>query len=346
MSTKTLRQRASDASNEFNFQKFISQNAIWGVLIIMILAVNFLVYLRLGRWAFLQMSNIQTLFQSESIRGILTFGVMFAILSKGIDLSTGSVAGMVAVIVASLVQPSDLATRLFPGEPQLPAGVAILVGIGIGALVGAIIGATVAYTKIHPFIATLGAQLICRAIAKMYSNKPVSNLSPSFRAIAQYKVFGAIPMIIIIFIIMFLLSAFLLTQTRFGKNVFAIGGNDQAARVAGINVEKNLVLVYICCSACAALGGVLLAARTGSADPSTYGLNYELDAIAAATVGGTSQTGGICRASGVLAGILIMGVINNGLVLLGVNDNMTNVIKGLIIVGAVILDMRKNAKKK
>lgn len=329
----------------FDYKRFISQNAIWCVLVVMIIVMNFLVYIRLGRWAFLQPANIQTLLESESIRGILTFGVMFAILSKGIDLSTGSVAGMVAVIVASLVQPADLATRLIPGGVQLPAGVALLLGVAIGAGVGAIIGSIVAYTKIHPFIATLGAQLICRAVAKMYSSKPVSNLSDSFRAIAKYKLFGVIPMIIVIFVLMFALSAFLLTQTRFGKNVYAIGGNDQAARVAGINVEKNLVLVYMWCSACAALGGVLLAARTGSADPSTYGLNYELDAIAAATVGGTSQTGGICRATGALAGILIMGVINNGLVLLGVDDNMTNVIKGLIIVGAVILDMRKNAKK-
>lgn len=339
MSEKKLR------SSGFDVKRFLSQNAIWCVLIGMIVVMNFLVYFRLGRWAFLQPANIQTLLESESIRGILTFGVMFAILSKGIDLSTGSVAGMVAVIVASLVQPADLATRLFPGGVQLPAGVAILLGVAIGAAVGAIIGSIVAYTKIHPFIATLGAQLICRAVAKMYSSKPVSNLSDGFRAIAKFKVFGVIPMIIVIFVLMFAVSAFLLTQTRFGKNVYAIGGNDQAARVAGINVEKNLVLVYMWCSACAALGGVLLAARTGSADPSTYGLNYELDAIAAATVGGTSQTGGICRATGALAGILIMGVINNGLVLLGVDDNMTNVIKGLIIVGAVILDMRKNAKK-
>ncbi len=144
---------------------------------------------------------------------------------------------------------------------------------------------------------------------------------------------------------MFAIAAFLLTQTRFGKNIYAIGGNDQAARVAGINVEKNLVLVYVWCSVCAAIGGMLLAGRAGSADPANSGLNYELDAIAAATVGGTSHTGGICRASGVLAGILILGVINNGLVMLKVDDNMTNIVKGLIIVGSVVLDMRKNARK-
>ena len=329
-----------------NVQSFISKNAIWAVLIVMVLIMNFLIYMRLGRWAFLTPQNIQTLFESESIRGILTFGVMFAILSKGIDLSTGSVAGLVAVIVASLVQPVDMSTRLFPDGPQLPAPVAIIIGLLVGALIGAIMGSIIAYTKIHPFIATLGGQLICRALAKMYSNRPVSNLPDSFRNLAKFKIFGKLPMIIVVFAIMFAIAAFLLTQTRFGKNVYAIGGSDQAARVAGINVEINLVLVYVWCSTCAALGGILLAARTGSADSSTYGLNYELDAIAAATVGGTSQTGGICRPSGALAGILIMGVINNGLVLMGVDDNMTNVIKGLIIVGAVILDMRKNAKKK
>lgn len=152
-------------------------------------------------------------------------------------------------------------------------------------------------------------------------------------------------MIILVFILMYAISAFLLTQTRFGKNVYAIGGNDQAARVAGINVEKNLIKVYIWCSLCAAIGGILLAGRSGSADSANSGLNYELDAIAAATVGGTSHTGGICRVSGVLAGILILGVINNGLVMLKVDDNMTNIVKGLIIVGSVILDMRKNAKR-
>ena len=329
----------------FDGRRFISQNAIWAVLLVMVLIMNFLIFLRLGRWAFLTPMNIQTLLESESIRGILTFGVMFAILSKGIDLSTGSVAGLVAVIVASLVQPADMETRLIQGGPQLPAVVAIIIGLLVGALIGGIMGAIIAYTKIHPFIATLGGQLICRALAKMYSNRPVSNLPESFRAIAKTKLFGVLPMIIVVFALMFILATFILTQTRFGKNVYAIGGSDQAARVAGINVETNLVRVYIWCSTCAALGGILLAARTGSADSSTYGLNYELDAIAAATVGGTSQTGGICRPAGALAGILIMGVINNGLVLMGVDDNMTNVIKGLIIVGAVILDMRKNARK-
>ncbi len=270
---------------------------------------------------------------------------MFAILSKGIDLTIGASAALVACITASLVQPEGYANAILPGVGTLPAPLVILIGLALGAGIGAIYGAIIAYTKIPPFIATLGAQLICRAGAKMYTNRPVSNLSEQFRFLGAYRIGGVFPIIIVVFFVMFAISAFLLTQTRFGKNVYAIGGNDQAARVAGINVEKNLILVYIWCSLCAAIAGMLLAGRAGSADPANSGLNYELDAIAAATVGGTSHTGGICRVSGVLAGILILGVINNGLVMLKVDDNMTNIVKGVIIVGSVVLDMRKNAKR-
>lgn len=322
----------------FNTKKFVSQNSIWLVLIVLVAIMS------IAQPNFFSVNNLLTLLSGEAVKGIMAFGVMFAILSKGIDLTIGASAGMVACITAALVQPADYANARFLGLGELPAPVVFIIGIAVGALIGAIYGAIIAYTKIPPFIATLGAQLICRAGAKMFTNRPVSNLSESYRFLGSGKI-GGFPVIIIVFFLMFILSAFLLTQTRFGKNVFAIGGNDQAARVAGINVEKNLILVYVWCSVCAALAGILLAGRAGSADPANSGLNYELDAIAAATVGGTSHTGGICRASGVLAGILILGVINNGLVMLKVDDNMTNIVKGLIIVGSVVLDMRKNARK-
>lgn len=327
----------------FDIGKFAARNGIWGVLILLFI---FMTVMTGGRFA--TPGNMETLFTGEAIKGILAFGVMFAILSKGIDLSPGAVVALVSVVCASLAQNADATNRLLGAGNPLPAPVIALIGVLIGAVIGAVIGLIIAYTKIPPFIATLGAQLICRALSKMYSTQPVSKLTDDFRFFGRYKIEVGpvkIPVIVIIFLIMFAISAFLLTQTRFGKNVYAIGGNDQAARVAGINVEKNLILVYIWCSVCAAVGGILIAGRTGSADPSTYGLNYELDAIAAATVGGTSHTGGICRVSGVLAGILILGVINNGLVMMGVEDNMTNIIKGVIIVGSVVFDMRKNVKK-
>lgn len=321
----------------FDRKRFLSQNSIWLILIVLVIVMG------IAQPSFFSVSNLLTLLSGEAVKGIMAFGVMFAILSKGIDLTIGASAGLVACITAAFAQPADYANAV-EGIPTLPAPVIFIIGLALGAGIGAIYGAIIAYTKIPAFIATLGGQLICRAGAKIFTNRPVSNLDEAFRYPGNGKIAG-IPVIIIVFLIMFAIAAFLLTQTRFGKNIYAIGGNDQAARVAGINVEKNLVLVYVWCSVCAAIGGMLLAGRAGSADPANSGLNYELDAIAAATVGGTSHTGGICRASGVLAGILILGVINNGLVMLKVDDNMTNIVKGMIIIGSVVLDMRKNAKR-
>ena len=320
-------------------KKRLSDNMIWIVLIVLVILVSII------NPKFLTMANLRTLLTGESIKGIMAFGVAFAILTRGIDLSIGASAALIACVTGALVQPVDLATKALANfGVQVPAIAAILLGMVMGSAIGAIQGALIAYTKMPAFIATLGGQLICRAAAKIFTTRPVSNLSDGYRWLGSGKI-GPIPIIIVVFLIVFGIAAFILGQTRFGKSLYAIGGNDQAARVAGINVERNLVLTYVWCGACAALGGILLAGRAGSADPANSGLNYELDAIAAATVGGTSHTGGICRVTGVLCGILILGVINNGLVLIGVNDNFSNIIKGLIIVGAVAMDMRKNARK-
>lgn len=320
-------------------KKRLSDNMIWIVLIVLVILVSII------NPKFLTMANLRTLLTGESIKGIMAFGVAFAILTRGIDLSIGASAALIACVTGALVQPVDLATKALANfGVQVPAIAAILLGMVMGIAIGAIQGALIAYTKMPAFIATLGGQLICRAAAKIFTTRPVSNLSDGYRWLGSGKI-GPIPIIIVVFLIVFGIAAFILGQTRFGKSLYAIGGNDQAARVAGINVERNLVLTYVWCGACAALGGILLAGRAGSADPANSGLNYELDAIAAATVGGTSHTGGICRVTGVLCGILILGVINNGLVLIGVNDNFSNIIKGLIIVGAVAMDMRKNARK-
>lgn len=320
-----------------NVKKRLSDNMMWLVLIALIIVMS------IGNSNFFTIANFRTLLTSESVKGVMAFGVAFCILTKGIDLSIGASAGLIACVTGALVQPLDYASKILTGV-QLPAIVAILIALAMGCAIGAIQGAIIAYTKMPAFIATLGGQLICRAAAKVFTTRPVSNLSDGYRFLGNGQI-GPIPVIVVVFIIVCLLAAFILGQTRFGKSLYAIGGNDQAARVAGINVERNLVLTYVWCGVLAALAGVLLAGRAGSADPATSGLNYELDAIAAATVGGTSHTGGICKISGVLCGILILGVINNGLVLLGINDNYTNIIKGIIIVGAVALDMKKNTRK-
>lgn len=326
--------------NGVKLKKLASGNSIWLVFIIMCVAMAF------ASPTFLTPSNIMSVMMSESIIGILAMGVMWAILSKGIDLSPGAIVGLTSVVSASMVQRSDLASKMFPNIPDMPVIIPIIIALIVGTLFGVLNGALIAYTKIPPFIATLGTQLVARACAQLYTNTyPIPDLKDEFKVLGQgYVIKGVLPMIVAIFIIFVIISGFMLTQTRFGASVYAIGGNDQAARVAGIDVEVNLIKVYAWCSFCAAMGGVLLSARSGSGN-SQNGLNYELDAIAAVTVGGTSHSGGICRISGVIAGILILGVLKNGMLLLGISSYLQQIFKGAIIILAVVFDMRKNMKK-
>ena len=153
----------------FDKKKFLSQNSIWLVLIVLVIIMS------IAQPSFFSVNNLLTLLSGEAVKGIMAFGVMFAILSKGIDLTIGASAALVAVITASLVQPADYANAILPGMGTLPAPLVFLIGLALGAVIGAIYGAIIAYTKIPPFIATLGAQLICRASAKIYTNRPVSN---------------------------------------------------------------------------------------------------------------------------------------------------------------------------
>lgn len=322
----------------FDAKKFLSQNSIWLVLIVMIIAMMIL------SPSFMTQANITNVLMTESIIGILACGVMWCILSKGIDLMPGAMVALTSVVSASMVQEIAYSGRMFPNLPDMPIIIPILISVVVGCIFGGLNGWLIAYTKIPAFIATLGSQLMVRAVAMLYTNAyPVPTLKPSFKFLGQGYL-GFIPVVVLIFIIFVIVSGFMLTQTRFGANVYAIGGNDQAARVAGINVEKNLIKVYVWSGFCAAIGGVLLAARSGAGNAS-MGLNYELDAIAAATVGGTSHTGGVCRISGVIAGILILGVLKNGMLLLGISAYLQQLFKGAIIILAVVFDMRKNAKK-
>lgn len=319
-------------------KKTISDNSIWAVFIVMVVGMSF------ASSAFLTSANLLNILTTESIIAILTAGVMWPILSRGIDLMPGSMVALSSVISASMAQQAMYSGKLFPNMPDMPIIVPIIVSMIVGLLFGFLNGWLIAYTKIPPFIATLGTQLICRAAAQLYTNAyPVPELKDNFKFLGQGSI-GPFPVIILIAVVFLAISGFMLTQTRFGKSVFAIGGNDQAARVAGIKVEKNLIKVYMWSGFCAAVGGVLLAARSGAGN-SSMGVNYELDAIAAATVGGTSHTGGVCRISGVVAGILILGILKNGMLLLGISPYLQQVFKGVIIIAAVVFDMRKNTKR-
>jgi ribose/xylose/arabinose/galactoside ABC-type transport system permease subunit len=257
----------------------------------------------------------------------------------------GSIVSLTSVNAASLVQEPSYSARIFPHLPLLPPIVAVLAGLVAGTIVGITNGALIAYTAIPPFIATLGSMIIARGLALILTNAyPVPMLRPEFKIIGQGSL-GPIPYVVIVFALVAVIAFIILNYTRFGKNVYAIGGNVNAAKTSGIKVDKNLLAIYAVSGLCASIAGILITARAASGI-ATLGNNYELDASAAATIGGTSHTGGIGTVQGIIAGILILGILNNGLLLLGISPYLQQVIKGIIIVGAVVFDMRKNARQK
>ena len=228
---------------------------------------------------------------------------------------------------------------MFPSLVNMPAIIPIGAGIGVGLLCGLTNGFLLTRTGIPPFIATLGMMVSARGLAQYYTQgNPISFLSDSFTAIGQ----GAMP--VIIFFVVAAVFHIALKHTRYGKYVYAIGGNMTSAKVSGINVNKYLVIVYAIAGALSGLAGVVLAARVSSGQ-SSMGMSYELDAIAAAVIGGSSLMGGVGRITGTLIGAMILGLIKSGFTFVGVDAYVQDIIKGIIIVAAVTIDMRRNRKK-
>jgi inositol transport system permease protein len=295
--------------------------------------------------AFLSFINILNILNQTAIWGIMALGVTFVIISKGIDLSIGSVLAFSGLIAASLAQGQDApsAFRMFPNLPNLPIVVPILAGMLVGALCGAVNGSLVAFTGIPAFIATLGMTTVARGVSLIYSNaRPVSYLTPQINAIGG-RAFG-VPIPILIYLFMAAVSYILLNKTAFGKHTFAIGSNVVAAEVSGINVKKNLVLIYAYCGLLSGIAAIVFMGRVGSVHPGAAE-GYELTAIAATTIGGTSHYGGIGTIGGALIGALVLSVMRNGMTLLGFSPYSQKILEGVIIVVAVIIDMRKNAVK-
>ena len=260
----------------------------------------------------------------------------FVIITGGIDLSVGSVVALAGIVSASFA--TTFAQAGVPGGPY-PVFVALIVGVLVGVASGAIIGPIVARFNVPPFVATLGMLSAARGLTLIYGGgHPVPALTPQYRWIGNGNVFG-VPAPVVIFAAVFLLSWFVLARTRFGRYVYAVGGNARAAKTSGINVVGVRIAVYVISGGLAGIAGMLLAARTGSA-VTQAGIGYELDAIAAAVIGGISLSGGIGRMTGALIGALIMGVMNNGMDLMGVESYYQQVLKGMLIVGAVMLDQR------
>jgi inositol transport system permease protein len=276
-----------------------------------------------------------------SIIGLLAIGVTQVIITGGVDLSSGSMVALSAMIAGSLAQSSDAGIRaIYPSLTDLPAFIPIVAGLAVGALAGLINGSLVAFGAIPAFIATLGMMVTARGLARFYTQgQPISMLTDEYTFIGS----GAMP--VIIFVATAVIFHIALRYTKYGKYTYAIGGNMQAARVSGINVSRHLVIVYCIAGLLSGLGGIITSARAVSAQ-AAMGTSYELDAIAAAVIGGTSLSGGLGTIGGAVVGTLILGVMISGFTFLGVDAYIQDIVKGVIIVAAVTADQYRRKSRK
>jgi ribose transport system permease protein len=274
---------------------------------------------------FLTVSNLLNVLEQTSINAMVAVGMTFVIVSGGIDLSVGSVLAMSGVVLASALAAG------------VPVPVAILLALVVGTACGLVNGLLVSFGKLPPFIVTLGMMSVARGGALMWAEgRPISGFDDTFRAIATDRVL-IIPLPVLITAAVYLGAHFVLSRTIFGRAAYAIGGNEEAARLSGVAVGFHKTLIYGVSGLMSGGASVLLTARLNSAQP-TAGTMYELDAIAATVIGGTSLLGGEGTLAGALIGALIMGVLRNGLNLLNVSSFFQQVVIGLVIIGAVLVD--------
>ncbi len=282
--------------------------------------------------AFLTVQNGINVLRQISINAILAIGVTYVILTGGIDLSLGSVLALTGVLAATFAHPGTY-----------PLVVPLAIGILGGVLIGILNGIVITRFRVAPFIVTLGMMTIARGGALIASKgRPVSNLSDAFNFIGNGNLLG-VPIPVLLLAGVFGISYFVLRRTTFGRYVYAVGGNEEAARASGIGTQRVKIAAYAICSGLAGLAGIIQASRITTGQPNA-GISYELDAIAAVVIGGTSLSGGVGTITGTLLGALLIGTLNNGLDLLNVSSYYQQVVKGLIIIGAVILDREQHAR--
>lgn len=303
---------------------------------------------------FLSFGNFKNIFAQSATRIIIALAAGMILIIQGVDLSTGRMIGLAAVVSASLMQTTTYAYRMYPQLADLPIIVPFLVVMAVCAGLGAISGLAVAIFKVPPFIATLGMSLILYGASSIYFDRPpygaqpIGGIKPSVVHIATGSIGVGdfqIPYLILIALAICIITWVLWNKTKFGKYMFAVGGNPEAAKVSGVNVVRTQIKIYAIAGLMYALAAVLEVARIGSAS-NTTGNGYEMDAVAACVVGGVSLSGGTGSVGGIVIGVLIFTVINYGLAFIGVNMYWQYVVKGLIILLAVIIDMRKNIKHK
>lgn len=309
--------KAVQKTKNFSFGKFYDK---YGVLIVFLVIFIFSCFLSPN---FIKMANLMNIMRQISMFGILSVGMTFVIVSGGIDLSVGSVIALVCVVSANLVNSTGI----------LPA---ILVSILIGAAVGLINGIGVTLGKLQPFIMTLGSLSMVSGAAYIYSNGTPISIRGSFSKIGNSLLFNKIPLPAVYFVVIMLIAYFVMRFTPFGRFVYSIGSNKEASRLAGVDVNKVTIGVYVISGVLAAITGIIFAAQMSSGSP-TAGEGYEMQAITAAVVGGTSMNGGKGNLLGTFLGAVIIGMLSNVMNLTGVSSYWQTFLTGLILVLAVLI---------
>ena len=307
-----------------NVIKFIQDK---GVVIALIILV---VVLSIASPQFRSFNNFLSLLRQSAINGFIAFGMTCVILTGGIDLSVGSVLALTTAIAAFLIKGG------------MAVGLAIIIALAVGTVFGLVSGVMVTKGRLQPFIATLITMTVFRGCTMIFTGgKPISNLGGSelLKFVGRGYV-AMIPFPVILFLLVFAVMWFVLGKTTFGRRVYATGSNAVAAKLAGVNIDKTKLAVYAISGFMSALAGIILLSRLGSAQP-TLGSGYELDAIAAVALGGTSMSGGRGRIWGTFVGVLIIAVLSNGLNIVGVSSYYQSVVKGIVILIAVLSDRRR-----
>lgn len=309
-----------------NAKALLSEYFIFVIFLVLVIVLTCL------KPSFIQPSNLVNILKQASINGILSFGMMFVIIAGGFDMSVGSTVAFSGILAAML------------GQGQYPLFVPLIVALIAGLAVGIVNGVGVAVGDLPPFIMTLGTMTAVRGLALLTSNgKPITGISAEYKAIAASSFFG-VPMLAVFLVIVILICSFVLAKTVYGRRVYACGGNLLAARVAGINTTKIRISTFAIAGLLAGLCGFLMTSRVTIGQP-TAAESYEMDAITACVVGGVSMSGGVGKSWGVVIGALLITVIANGLDILGVSSHWQKIVKGVIIVIAVLIDVKGKSKK-
>ena len=300
---------------------------------------------------FFSWGNLNNLLCNTTIRFLIALGVSGCLITKGTDLSAGRQAALAATLTGVLVQRADYAGRLFSWMPEMNMWVVLLIVVAIGAAIGTITGLIISYLSVPPFIATLGIQTIVYGINLIYTNaQPIGGFGESFKAffnwkflpIGNFKGFNGYILFALLFGVLFW---FMYNKTTHGKYIYAIGGNENAAEVSGVNVRVRKTLIYMTAGVMYAFAGFLMTGKSGGASAS-MGVSYELEAIAGCTIGGVSTTGGIGTVGGIVVGVLVFELLKVVLQFLNVNPNYNYIVQGLVVIVAVAMDIRKYVAKK